>query len=528
MIVLFQFVGLSTMSTRKEIYPRLNLMGAVDGADILLPFYSFVPVSKMVPFEASKIYKIMQRNKEGRLNSRLGRGKHRNILYLTLFLFALSILPTYGFQSPASNPLSVGVAKRNITPHTMVKNWVTGKPYEGVEDSLFVRTLVLNDGHNKIVIVAWDLVDAGESATEEVRKGISGALNIPKDHIIVNASHNHSAPWSPVYSAGYRGKELDTWWAIRYMPAQNNDPYFKEWMRQLVEQTVKAARQANGSLQPATLWIGRTDASKYMNNRRPRTPKWGIEESNVPSGYNYLHKDYNPDVLVGGAAFGPMDRTMTLVSFRDPKGKNIASIFHLAIHAVSIYPFSKAISGDWPEEASRRIREAIGGEAVFLQGNAGDINPWRRGRAAVNEMGEGLAAHAKAAYQFSAKLEPATFNTVRGTVGLPLSERGKERTGLDKVSAEVQVVAYGSLAIVTLPGEPLTGLGNAIREQSPFPQTLVLGYSNGNGVHYVCMPDEKIHGGYEVEEGTSGTEQAGKALEKLAVQLLHEAVNKQR
>ena len=79
------------------------------------------------------------------------------------------------------------------------------------------------------------------------------------------------------------------------------------------------------------------------------------------------------------------------------------------------------------------------------------------------------------------------------------------------------------MAIVALPGEPLTSLADEIRKNSPFPQTLVLGYSNGNGVHYVCLPDEKPHGGYEVEEGTSGAPMAGLELVELANQMLKEA-----
>ncbi|HEU4606966.1 MAG TPA: hypothetical protein VFS31_02580, partial [Chitinophagaceae bacterium] len=200
--------------------------------------------------------------------------KLQGVLRVTFLLFILffAVLDVSALRDPTASQLSVGVAKSNITPNVMVKNWVTGKPYGLIEDSIYVRTLVLNDGNSKIVIVAWDLVDAGESATDEVRKGISAALNIPADHIVVNASHNHSAPWAPVYKAGYRGKERDTWWATRYMPPQNNDPYFKEWMNRLISQTVKAAQQANASMQPATLWIGRINASKYMYNRRPRAP----------------------------------------------------------------------------------------------------------------------------------------------------------------------------------------------------------------------------------------------------------------
>lgn len=449
----------------------------------------------------------------------------------TFIKLILPVLISFGFIMPVSAfqkdkesgiRLSVGVGKSNITPDPNVKNWVTGKPYQEINDSLYVKTLVLNDGQKNVVLVAWDLVDSGESATEEVRKAISAELNIPMDNIIVTATHNHSAPWSPVYEKGHRGKELDTWWAIRYMPAQNDDVYFKNWMVSLIEKTVKSARQAYDSLQPATMWIGRADISDYIQNRRPQLPDWGVEDPNIPEAYNYFHQDWNPKILVGGASFGPLDRTMTLVSFRNSSGNNIVSLFHLAAHAVSIYPFSDAVSGDWPAEAAGRIGEVLGGEAMFLQGTAGDVNPWRRGTEAVEEMGGGLANYAGEAYKYSARLKHDTLAVRRGTVQLPIDKKGKDRTGLESVKAEVQVMALGSFAIVTLPGEPLTELGTAIRENSPFPQTLVLGYSNGNGVHYVGMPGEKAKGGYEMEGGTIGTDEAGKLLVELAGSLLNE------
>ncbi|MEX1137014.1 MAG: neutral/alkaline non-lysosomal ceramidase N-terminal domain-containing protein [Balneolales bacterium] len=423
-------------------------------------------------------------------------------------------------ETPAQ--LSVGVAKMDITPDTAVLDWVTGRPYGEVHDPIFVRALVLGDGESKVVIVSWDLVDAGESATEEVRNGISSELGIPANQILVNATHNHSAPWSPVYNEDYRGKEQDTWWAIRHMPPQNDQPEYRKWMNHLIDQTVEAARQAESSSQSATLWIGRADVSEYLLNRRPTHPEWGIEESNAPEGFNYFHEEWDPNVLLGGAKFGPMDRAMTLLSFRDKAGVNIASVFHLSAHAVSIYPFMEGISSDWPGVAAKRISESLGGEAIFLQGAAGDITPWKRGREAVEEMGAGLAEKARVVDQYSARLEPGTLKAASGIVGLPLDPTGKERTGLDAVNAEVQVITYGSLALVTLPGEPLTDLGTAIRKQSPFPQTLVLGYSNGNGVHYVGMPGEKARGGYEMEAGTVGTDEAGQKLVELAVELLNE------
>ncbi len=426
-----------------------------------------------------------------------------------------------------SGDLHIGIASQNITPDVKVKNWVTGDPYGEIRDSIYTRALVLSTGDQKVVLIQWDLVDAGESATARVRAKVSGALGIPKSHIVVHASHNHSAPWAPVYDDKYRGKERDTWWAVRYMPAQNGDPYFKEWMQQLIARTVAAVKLADQMREPATVWIGRADVSEYLRNRRPRPVKEGTKENNLPDDYNYRHKNWDSNILSGAQTFGPVDRAMTLVSFRDSAGENVATLFHLSCHAVSMYPYTEAISGDWPGATIRRMNNKLGGQSMFLQGTAGDINPWRRGAKAVDKMVRGLTGLARKAYRYSARLEPGQLNTDWTVVGLPLTDYGKERTGLESLPAEIQAVTYGSLAIVTLPGEPMTELGLEIGKRSPYPQTLVLGYSNGNGVHYVGMPGEKKHGGYEVGEKTNlGTDRAGLIMVEAAEDLLHKMYRK--
>lgn len=427
-------------------------------------------------------------------------------------------------ESASDSKLYFGIAGRDITPDPGTYDWVTGRPYGEVHEQIYVRVAVLGDGEEMAVIISWDLVDAGESATFEVREAISTRLGIPSGNILVNATHNHSAPWSPVYSEDFRGDERDTWWAIRYMPNQNEEPHFRAWMGQLLEQTTAAAIEAVQSMQPASLWIGRVDIGKYLYNRRPISPESGIAENRYQESFNVRSEEWDPGILQGGSRFGPVDRTMTLLTFRDESDAVIGTMFHMACHAVSIYPYMEGISGDWPAEAVRRISQELGGQSLFLQGTAGDVTPWRRGPEAVREMGSGLAERAAAADRHSARLKPGSLSTSRAVTALPLTEVGKERTGLDVVEAEVQVIRYGTLALVTLPGEPLTDLGTAIRERSPFPQTLVLGYSNGNGVHYVGMPGEKAKEGYEMTSGTVGTDEAGLILVEIAIRQLKEMV----
>ncbi len=448
-------------------------------------------------------------------------------------LLSLSVTVTYSNVSyshshdlsdtSAHDLIHAGVSKQNITPPVLVKNWVTGEPYFEVLDSIYVRALYVYDGSRSSLILSWELVDAGESAVAEVRRHISEDLGIPASHILVNATHNHSAPWTPVYDDHYRGKEKDTWWAIRYMPSQDEDPSFKEWKSRLIEQSVVASREAKARMKPVTTWLGRSDISAFVQNRRPRPASWGVEKSNIPESFNYRHEDWDPRVLGDGMSFGPLDRTMTVLSFRDNSGKNICTLFHLSAHAVSIYPFMDAISGDWPGQAAREINRKLGGESIFLQGTAGDINPWMRGEQAVAEMALGLADQATLAYSYSAQLKMGTLKNNQHQIELPLTRYGKEKLALESLEVEIQVITCGSLAIVALPGEPMTELGMAIRRKSPYPQTLVLGYANGNGVHYVGMPGEKEYGGYETGEKASiGTDLAGQVLVDAAVELLEE------
>lgn len=81
----------------------------------------------------------------------------------------------------------------------------------------------------------------------------------------------------------------------------------------------------------------------------------------------------------------------------------------------------------------------------------------------------------------------------------------------------------GTVAIVALPGEPMIEIAMAIQRQSPYPHTLVLGYSNGGGVIYVGMPGELARGGYETTRDSShGADECGAILVDTALRLLRE------
>ena len=422
-------------------------------------------------------------------------------LLLPVISFLISL--TSGF----SESLSAGAGRVDITPDPKMLNWVGHKPYDGVVDPIFVRALVLADDTNKVVLVSWDLMDASEPAVARVRGAVAKATGIPEKHILVNASHSHSAPFSPTYGAKLLKEEIGT------LSPLVKDPVHQTWAERLPHLCVEAVRKAEAARRPATLALGRANVAEVLFNRRPRKPDGSVETVFEPT---------DPNVLTNGLRFGPMASTLTVLVLRDERKQTIATVFQLPCHSVCVYPYHKGISADWSGPVAARLQSALGGEALFLQGCAGDIVPARRGLEARDKMARLISERALGAVTNALTLKPGRIHNGNATLGLPLTDTARIELGQNTMSTEVQVITCGPLAIVGLPGEPLIDLAITIQKNSPFPHTLVLGYSNGSGVRYVGMPGEKARGGYEMGVAGAGTDECGQRLVDSALSLLRQ------
>ena len=211
-----------------------------------------------------------------------------------------------------------------------------------------------------------------------------------------------------------------------------------------------------------------------------------------------------------GLRFGSLDPTLTVLTLQNADNTNVATVYSAPCHPVSIYPFHRGVSADWPGPANERISEVLGGETFFLQGCAGDIVPASRGEEARTEMARFFAERAIAAARSSHRLPSSPLKVATGVVGLPLVSEKRKEAGADIRPVELQVVVCGPFGLAVLPGEPLNGLAREIQARSPLPHTLVIGYANGRGVSYVGLPGEKARGGYEARAG-QGTEEAGES-----------------
>jgi hypothetical protein len=281
-----------------------------------------------------------------------------------VLVFTALLLASSAALRAADAALTAGMAAVEITPDVRMINWVTKKPYEAVRDPVFVRALVLSDGKERVALLAFDLVETREAFTADVRAAITGAVGIPGDHVLLNASHTHSGPYPPI-----GGETLAPVEQPLMNPELQTDIY-REWSAKLPALCVEAAKKADAARQPAALGLARAWAGEVLFNRRPICREGTVKTAMVPA---------NPYALPEAQRFGPVDPTLTWISFRDGAGKPLAALFHLPAHSVAVYGEFTGISADWPGEVTKRLKGALGTEVMFLQGCAGDIVPARRG-----------------------------------------------------------------------------------------------------------------------------------------------------
>ncbi len=416
-------------------------------------------------------------------------------------------------RNGGQNGLYAGVAKVEITPSPQMLNWVVpDHPYDGVVDPLHAWALALSDGETEVVFLTWDLIDSGEEAVAKVRDAVHSAIGLPRERLIITASHTHSGPRAPFTRPDENLLMYGETRKVEGMRRVMEDPTFRSWGERLPETLCILVDKARKSRRPAQLAIGRADAGEWLFNRRPIAPDGQCVTTMIPR---------EPKALPEGLRFGTMDPTLTTLFFSEADGRPIATLFNVPCHPVSVYPHHKGISADWPGRACDSVAKRLGGEAMFLSGCSGEIVPARRGLEAREQMAHYFADRVLLAVEHRFQLNATPIRVTRSEVALPLAAEWRRLIGKDTWSVEVQVVRCGDAAIVTLPGEPLNGLAREIQSRSPLPHTLVSGYTNGWGVGYVGLPGEKARGGYEAQAGR-GADECGLFLIETAVRLLHE------
>jgi len=242
----------------------------------------------------------------------------RSIVFLMLLTSSLAGAALT--QAQTSLALKAGAAKVDVTP----LGSELPKTYEGIHDRLYARAIVVDNGATTAALVTVDAGGLGEALWKSLTERIEKTLGIPASHVLLTATHSHSAP--RVTSKTYE------------------------------EKIFTAVQLAKERLQPARIGYG-TGVSYINVNRNiidPKTHRWW-------EGANYD---------------GPSDKTVAVVTLQTTAGDPIAVYYNYAMHAVTVGQIDK-VSGDAPGAASRYIEDSFDDQivAVWSTGAEGDQNP---------------------------------------------------------------------------------------------------------------------------------------------------------
>jgi neutral ceramidase len=390
----------------------------------------------------------------------------RSIAVCVVCLFAffwIAALPAWGAETGA---LRIGVAKVDITPTNLTgltSQW--GQPLVSVHDHIFVRALVLDSGTNIAAIVSADLVEFGDTA--ELRERIAREIGIPASHLIIAATHDHSAP-KPSFKAAARTSATGA----------------QAFTQNVYDKVVDALKQAKASLQPARMGIGTGKAGVNINRDE--------YDSQNKLGW---HLGVNPD--------RPSDKTVWVVKFETLSGDPIAVLFNYAVHSVVAGPATDQLTGDLAGAAERYVEQHYQNKviALFAIGAAGDQNPIFTGPGerpeenvpvfqAIDAEGLMLGAETvRIANGIEETTAVARIAAAERTISCPtktpthLPPGPPAATGSSEQPASLPIhlglILVNQIAFTAVSGEVYTNIYWRLKKASPLSDTLMITLSNG-------------------------------------------------
>ena len=108
--------------------------------------------------------------------------------------------------------LHAGAARRIVSPPLgigKIGGRLFGDPIQWIESDLTATVLVLGGAGAKVAIVALDLCTVETRHADALRADVAEAIGVPATHVLLNESHDHSAPALPGYYAGWYAGELE-------------------------------------------------------------------------------------------------------------------------------------------------------------------------------------------------------------------------------------------------------------------------------------------------------------------------------
>ncbi|PQO43110.1 neutral/alkaline non-lysosomal ceramidase N-terminal domain-containing protein [Blastopirellula marina] len=471
------------------------------------------------------------------------------LLTFLLLLGCLVISTSHALAADNANPvLQAGAYPANITPplgEAIVGNWQP-IPATHIHDELHARCIVLDDGNTKLAIVVCDNVGIPREVHDAAKKLIEAETGIPADHVLISATHTHSATTA-------RGP---------YYVIPNEEPTFYQTF--LVRRIADGVRCAINQLEPAKIGWGSVEEPSEVFNRR-----WFVKDgallANPFGGIDQVRM--NPPK--GSAALdrpaGPVDPEVSFIAIQSKEGRPIALLANYSLHYVGGVP-NGDVSADYfgyfakfIEQKLNAVDQSPAFVGVLSNGTSGDVNninfSEKGGKSyaryeKMQEVADKIAskvaaAAAKIEYKEEVTLDAAmtdlTLQVRKPTpeilqhfaeVRARAKAGGKQQHARELIYADradflmqspktfdvpLQALRIGDLAITAIPFETFTETGLELKARTPFAKSFTIELANGS-YGYLPTPEQRRLGGYETWLGTNTVEQD--ASVKIVAELL--------
>ena len=460
----------------------------------------------------------------------------RNVCAIGLVLVACAALH--------AGELKAGAHAINVTPIKFpisVNGNMTDIRATAANDPIHARCLVLDDGGTRIAIAVVDSCMIPRELIEDAKAQATRLTGIPATHMLISATHTHSAPT-----------------VTGVFQSDPDEAYVKFLATRIAEGIAKA----NERRVPARIGFGRTSDESNVFIRR-----WHREQSLIPPdpfGNTTDRVQMNPGNQVKGLAepAGKVDPEICVLSVQARDGKPMAVLANYSLHYVGGNP---ALSADYFGAFADRIKQMVAnGREDFLgimsNGTSADANnvnfglpttkqgPGERIRIVADGVARKTAgAYASIEYRSDLSLAAATKELRLGVRKPTEKDLDRARKLLDEQKAEkvlkglpaiyaresvllakypdvvpvtVQTLRLGDTCVVAIPCEVFTEIGLRIKKSSPLKNTFTIELANGyNG--YLPTPAQHKLGGYETWRARSSyleveaSEKVAAAVEEL-------------
>lgn len=485
----------------------------------------------------------------------------RSVSAINRGLIALFITAILAAGSPNTavadeqSGFSAGAAVVDVSPIKFpiaVNGNMTSKMADKVITPVNARAIVMAQGETQIAMVVVDSCMMPRFLMDETKVMAEMRTGIAKNHIMISATHTHTAP------------------ASMSCLGTDADPEYQAYLRIKIVEAIETAQQ---QLRPAQVAFGSVDAKDFMAIRRwiRRPDKIATDPFGNPTVRANMHAGRIWDDVTGPS--GPEDPDLTMVCLKGIDGKPIAMLANLSMHYFGGPP---AISADYFGMFCDQIETEVAGDrgdnprsfvAILSHGCSGDIwrmdytkqTPERFEKITIDDYTKELSELAMNAYRDLKYVDVPKLAMSETRLNLayrvPDAQRLQwaqqivEKMGdrLPQTTEEVyareqillhemqtgeivvQGIAIGEIAIATMPTETYALTGLKLKNQSPLKHTMVIELANG-GDGYIPPPEQHVLGGYNTWAARSaGLEvNAEPKMTEAALRMLEMASGKQR